>query len=114
MPGERVDLVAAQLGAGCEVRAFLGEHAFEPEHQAVLDFPVRRGRPTAALDLGQGVVERAPAGGVGRENLGGIFALSDEGLARPGFGSEGVGHQAVRRLRRYGRLLFDLLHGRSD
>ena len=37
--GERVDLVAAQLGAGCEVRFVLGEHAFEPEHEAVPDFP---------------------------------------------------------------------------
>ena len=111
---ERIDLMTPELSARCKVRAFLGEHAFETEHQAVLHFPVRGGRPAAALDLGQRVVERAPARRLGRENFGGVFALSDEGLARPGFGSEGVGHQAVRRLRRYGRLLFDLLHGRSD
>ena len=33
MPGERVDLVAAQLGAGGEVRRLLRQHALEPEHQ---------------------------------------------------------------------------------
>ena len=111
--GERVDLVAAQLGAGGEVRPLLGEHALEAEHQAVLDLPAGRGRAASGLDLGEGVVERAPAGGAGREDLGRVFALPEEGLARPGFGSEGGGRQAVRRLRRCGRLLFDLLHGRS-
>jgi len=37
--GERIDLVASQLGAGSEVRLLLGEHALEAEHQAVLDLP---------------------------------------------------------------------------
>ena len=37
--GERIDLVAAQLGAGGEVRFLLGEHPLETEHEAVLDLP---------------------------------------------------------------------------
>ena len=111
--GERIDLVAAQLGTGSEVRLLLGEHALEAEHQAVLDLPAGRGRATSALDLCESVVQRAPARRRRRQDLGGILALTNERLARPGFGSEGVGHQAVRRLRLCRRLLFDLLHGRS-
>ena len=43
-PGERVHLVAAQLGAGGEVRRLLGEHALEPEHERVAHLPLGRGR----------------------------------------------------------------------
>jgi hypothetical protein len=111
--GQRVDLMTPQLRAGCEVRLLLGEHALEAEHEAVLDLPRRRWRTASSLDLLEGVVERAPAGSAGREDLGGVFTLPEEGLAGPGFGSEGVGRQAVRRLRRCSRLLCDLLHGRS-
>ncbi|OLE01689.1 MAG: hypothetical protein AUG91_00650 [Actinobacteria bacterium 13_1_20CM_4_69_9] len=112
-PRQRVDLVAAELGAGGEVRPRLGEHALEPEHEAVLDFPAGRRLAPARLDLGKGVVERAPAGRSGRERDGRVFALPEEGLPGPGFGSEGGGRQTVRCLRRCRRLLFDLLHERS-
>ena len=44
-PGERVDLVAAKLRPRGEVRRLLGEHAFEPEHQAIFDLPGRRRLP---------------------------------------------------------------------
>ena len=60
-PGERVDLVAAQLRAGGEMGTLLREHAFETEHEAVLDLPAGRGRATSGLDLSEGVVERSSA-----------------------------------------------------
>ncbi len=40
-PGERVDLVAAELGAGGGARLRVGEHALEPEHQRVAHLPLR-------------------------------------------------------------------------
>ena len=39
-PGERVHLVAAQLGAGGESRRLLGEDAVEAEHERVADAPL--------------------------------------------------------------------------
>ena len=41
-PGERVDLVAAQLGARGEARRLLGQHPLEPEHQRVPHLPLGR------------------------------------------------------------------------
>ena len=111
--GERVDLVAAQLGAGGEVRRVLGEHALEPEHQAVPHLPPGRRRAAPASISARASSSARRREVPGARTLAGILALAEEGLARPGFGSEGGGHQAVRRLRRGGRLLFDLLHGRS-
>src|SRR5215475_4688531 len=80
--GERVDLMASQLGARGEVRLRLGEYALEPEHQAPLDLPGGGGLAPAALDLGDGVVERAPAGRAGRKRDARVLALPEEGLAR--------------------------------
>ena len=62
-PGERVDLVAAQLGAGRELPARRREHALEAEHEAVADPPARRRRRGAGVDLGERVVERRAARG---------------------------------------------------
>ena len=39
-PGERVDLVAAQLGAGGEPRRLLGQHALEAEEQGIPHLPL--------------------------------------------------------------------------
>jgi hypothetical protein len=111
--GERVDLVAAELRAGGEVRRLLGENPLETEHQAVLHLPLRRGRPLARLDLGERVVERAAAGCAGRECVRGILSLAEEGLSSPGFGSEGGGREAVRCLRLDGRRLSDFGHARQ-
>ena len=41
--GQRVDLVAAQLGAGGEARRMLGDDALEAEHERVARLPLRRG-----------------------------------------------------------------------
>ena len=112
-PGERVDLVSPKLRPGSKVRPFLGEHALEPEHEAVLHLPRGCGRPPAGVDLGNRIVERAASRRSGCQNLGRILALSEQGLASPGFRSEGGGRKTVRCLRRCGRLLCDLLHVRS-
>ena len=81
-PGERVDLVAAERGAGGGVRLGVGEHALEAEHQAVAHLPGGARVAPAGLDLGERVVERAPARRSRREHL-----VPDprprEGMARP-------------------------------
>ena len=61
-PGERVDLVAAERGAGGGARLRLGEHALEAEQEAVADLPLRGRRGQAGVHLGDCVVERAAAG----------------------------------------------------
>ena len=57
--GERVDLMAAQLGAGGELRRLLGEHAVEAEHERVVDAPLRRRLAAARVHLGERLVEGA-------------------------------------------------------
>src|SRR5438067_6358446 len=110
---ERIDLMAAELGTRSEVRGLLGEHAFEPEHEAVLHLPARRRLPVPRLDLGDRVVDGTAARRPGREHACRILAFAQEGLACPGFCSEGGGRQAVRGLRLGGRNLCRLLHARS-
>ena len=60
-PGERVDLVAAERGAGRGGRGLGGEDALEAEHQAVAHLPAGRRCAMAGLDLLDRVVEREPA-----------------------------------------------------
>ena len=104
-PGERVHLVAAQLGARGEVRRLLREHALEPEHERVADLPLGRRRLTARVQLGERVVERAAPRGPGRQRDVRVLVGTQEGLAGPGFGSKGVGpngqrvHRFARRMR---------------
>ena len=62
MPGERVDLVAAQLGARGEARGLVRQHPLEAEHQRVADAPGRRGRLQAARPSPR-ARRRAPGGG---------------------------------------------------
>ena len=95
------------------MRPRLREHTLEAEHEPVLDLPAGGRLAPPGLDLGERVVEGPPPGGARRKRDGRVLALSEEGLPSPGFGSEGGSRQAVRCLRRCGRLLFDLLHGRS-
>ena len=109
-PGERVHLVAAQLGAGLQVRRLLAQHALEPEHQRVADLPVGRRLLRACLDLGEGVVERAAAGGAGREHLARILVRVQERLAGPRGGALGRSDERARRLRHGQRLIDGFLH----
>ena len=90
-PGERVDLVPAQLGAGREARRLVGQDALEAEHQPVAHLPVGRRRRASGLHLRERVVERAAAGGSRCERLVGVLARVQEGLARPGIGALDVG-----------------------
>ena len=62
-----VHLVVVQLGAVEERRRLHLEDALEAEHQRVLAPPLGRGLLVALLDLGERVVERAPARRSGRE-----------------------------------------------
>ena len=90
----------AQLGAGGGRRRLRGEHALEPEHQAVADLPARRRRAAAGFDLGERIVERGAARGAGSEGDGRVLAGVEEGLAGPVLRAKRVGSQAVRRVRR--------------
>ena len=112
-PGERVDLVAAEHGARGRVRLGLGEYALEAEQEAVAHLPLRRRRRASRVDLGDRLVERAPAGGALSERLGRILALAEERLARPRFRADSRGDYRVVRLQGAGRLVNGFLHMRS-
>jgi hypothetical protein len=99
-PGERVDLVAAQLGSRGEARRLLGEDALEPEHEGEADFPLQRRRLVARFHLGERRVERVPERRAGRQHDRSVLVGPQEGLARPGFRPKGRGFDAVRILRR--------------
>ena len=105
-PGERVDLVLAQLGAGGGRGRLRGEDALEPEQEAEPDLPAGRGGRAAGLDLGERLVERGTAGRAGRQHLGGVLAGVEEGLAGPVLRAERVGLQAIRCVRRVCRLKY--------
>jgi hypothetical protein len=112
-PGQRVDLVAPQLGAGGEMRRLLAEDALEPEHEREPDLPLGRGTCTAGLDLGDGLLECLSARRSRREHDGRILLFVDERLAGPRRSPEYHGLQAVRPGRGFRRLVDDLLHARS-
>jgi len=81
--GERVDLMAAELGAGRKERWPLGEDPLESEHERVAHLPLARRLLRACLDLGERVVERAPARCSGCEDRLRIVVGPEEGLAGP-------------------------------
>ena len=112
-PGERVDLVTPELGAGGEARGMVGEDALEPEHERVLDLPLVGGRLPACIHLGECGIERASSRAAFGEGLGGVLARVEEDLACPRSRSEGGRRQGVRSLRRYGRMAYRFLHGGS-
>ena len=99
--GQRVDLVRVERRAVGEVRLVVGEQPLEAEHQRVLAPPLDRGLLAPRLDLGQRVVERAPAGRALRPaRPRAILALVHERLERELLGAAEV-LVADRRLRRY-------------
>ena len=113
-PGERVDLVAAELGAGAEVRRLLAEHALEAEHQRVADLPVASRLGAPGLDLGERVVERAAPRRSRSEHLRGVLSGMQERLARPlGRALCRGGERTLCHGHRQG-LVDDLVHGGSD
>ncbi len=112
-PGQRVHLVAPQLGAVGQMRSRVREHPLEPEHQPVADLPAEARLRAAALDLGQRVVQGPAPSGRGRERAGRALPLVEERLSGPCSRSESGGREAVRTLRRDCRLLGGFLHLRS-
>ena len=109
-PGERVDLVAAELRAGRKAGRMVGQLALETEHERVADLPGGRGRAPARLHLREGVVEGSTARAALRERLGRVFVGPEEGLARPRFRATGCGGQAVRFHPRKGPLVYCFVH----
>ena len=99
-PGERVDLVLAQLGAGGGGGRLSGEDALQAEQEAEADLPARRGRLAAGLDLRERFVERRAAGGAGRQRFDRILAVVEERLAGPVLRAGRVGRQLNGRVRR--------------
>ena len=80
-PGERVDLVPAELGPGGEPRRPVGQHALEAEHERVVHLPLgRRGAP-ARVHLEERGIERPPACDAFGEHVCGVLAGMEEGLA---------------------------------
>ena len=75
--------MAAQLGAGGEVRRLLGQHALEAEHEREAHLPLRGRLLVAGLDLGERLVERIPARCSRREHLGRILVAVEQGLTGP-------------------------------
>jgi len=112
-PGERVDLVSAQLGAGCEPRRPLAEDALEAQHETEARLPGRRRRAPAGCDLRDGFVEGTAPGRSRGKRKRRVLVGPEEGLAGPCFGLKGGGGKAVRLLRRSRRMLGGFLHVRS-
>ena len=109
-PGERVDLVPAELRAGGKAGRMVGQLTLETEHERVADLPGGRGRAPARLHLREGVVEGSTSRAALRERLGRVFVGPEEGLARPRFRASGCGGQAVRFHPRKGPLVYCFVH----
>ena len=97
---EGVDLVPAQIRSRGGRGSRRCEHALEPEHQPVADAPAIRRRAPARVHLDERLVERAAAGGAGRQRDDGILTRVEKGLAVPGLSAERGGLQAFCGLRR--------------
>ena len=110
-PGERVDLMAAQLGAGSKMRRLLGEDPLEAEHEREAHLPLGRGLGQPLVDLGERALEGAADRGPGAHARRWLVVGPQEGLSRPGFGSECRGLKAVGRLLDIQRLRQRLVHG---
>ena len=109
-PRQRVDLMAAQLGAGGKLRRLLGEHSLEAEHEREAHLPLGGRLLAALLDLGQGLVESPAPRRLGRKRVGRFLAVVEERLSGPFLGAFGCGDEIVGRRERYGSLLGGLLH----
>ena len=78
--GERVDLVLVELGPVEQLRRLVGQQALEAEQQRVVAPPLERGRLGAAVELGEGGVDRQAAGGA-RRQLGDRLVREQDRLA---------------------------------
>ena len=67
--GQRVHLVAAQLGARLQQRRLAREHALQAEHEREANAPLVRGLVTTRVDLGDRFVQGLAPGSAGGEHL---------------------------------------------
>ncbi len=79
---ESIDLVGREERLVGELRLVLGKHALEPEQQREVAPPSRRWNRQAGVELGERLVERAPAGRAGRQGERWILTRVHERLAR--------------------------------
>ena len=86
--GERIDLMAPEIGSRRRLRLRRCEHPLEAEHQAVVHSPAARRRAVSGVHLGDGVFERAPARGARSEGGCGVLTGVQERLAVPGLSAE--------------------------
>ncbi len=111
--GQRVDLMAPELGARGRTRRILVQHSLEPEHEAVAHLPAGRGALLAGADLGQGIVQRGSPSVPGRECDQRVLVGLEERLAEPGLGSLGRRSQVLECVRRERRDGLSLVHSGS-
>ena len=112
-PGEGIHLMAAELGPCGGSREVLGEHALEPEHEAVADLPARRRLGETGLHLLERVVEGGAACGSRCERGGRVLVGVQERLAAPGCGAARCRSQVFRCVRQHGRGRRGFVHVRS-
>ena len=80
--------MAAERGARGGRGRLCGEHALEPEHEAVAHLPARRRGPVPGLDLVERVVERDRLRAVpGASATPALLARMEERLAEPALGA---------------------------
>jgi hypothetical protein len=79
---EGIDLVSREERLVGELRLVLGKHAFEPEQQREVAPPSRRWNRQAGVELGERLVERAPAGRAGGQGERWVLTRVRERLAR--------------------------------
>ena len=112
-PGERVDLMAPQLGPGRGAHGLLAQDSLQAEHEAVAHLPARRRLLVSGRHLLESVVEcRATCGARGK-NQAGVLAVVQERLAEPGRGAAGGLDQISLGLRRQRRAGLCFVHARS-
>ena len=112
-PRQRVDLMAAQLGAGRSCRLRRREDSLETEHQAVADLPAGGRLLVARLDLRQRVVERRATRGPRCQDVERVLVGMEERLAVPCLRPERRSHKALGLLRRGCRVQYRFGHVRS-
>ncbi len=105
-PGERVDLVLAELRPGGGRRGLHREDALESEQESEANLPAGRGCFAAGVELRQSLVQRRTARCTGGQCFTRFLAGVKEGLSGPFLRAERVGIQAIRRVRRECRVQY--------
>ena len=94
--GQRVHLVATQLGSGLQQRRLAREHALQAEHEREANPPLVGRLVVARVDLGDRFVQGLAPRGAGGEHLGRLLVRPQQGLTGPASGALGIRRQARR------------------